>query len=121
MNAVSIRSMLLLAALASGACVPERERCDPDQRYFYGLCYSTDAGVEVDAAPTADASYAHFADVCTGNPDCAAPTDFCAKYPQDPSCYCTRTGCLAYPGVCPSGWGCLDLSVYGLPAICSKP
>jgi hypothetical protein len=114
---------VLLLALCATACIPERDRCDPDQRYSYGLCYSVDAGAVTDAAPAADASYAHFADVCTGDTDCAAPTNYCAKYPSDPTGYCTRTGCLTDASVCPSGWGCLDLSVYlpGLPAICTKP
>jgi hypothetical protein len=122
MMSVTIRSTLLLA-FTLAACMPESQRCDPDQRYSYGLCYSTDAGARVDTGPTVDASYAHFADVCTGDPDCAAPTDDCAKYPSDPNGYCTRTGCLTDPTLCPSGWGCLDLSVYlpGLPALCTTP
>ena len=110
-----------IALLLVAACEPESERCDPDQRYSYGLCYAIDAPpLPVDAAP---GSYLHFGDVCTGDPDCAAPTDFCAKYPSDPTGYCTRTGCLADPNRCPAGWSCYDLSVIlaGLPAICVKP
>jgi len=125
---IPIRSIsILIAAAAIAACFPESDRCDPDQRYSYGLCYQIDAAV----APGPDSGsgsgsgdpYAHFADVCAGDGDCAAPTDFCAKYPSDPTGYCTRTGCLDDMTRCPSGWGCLDLTVYlpGLPAICTKP
>jgi hypothetical protein len=65
--------------------------------------------------------FAHFGDVCAGDDSCAAPTDFCAKYPSDPTGYCTRTGCLTDASLCPDGWSCLDLSMYGYPAICLRP
>lgn len=101
-----------IAAIAAAGCEPESERCDPDQRYLYGLCYAIDA-----------ASNAPFGDVCSASTDCPTPTDFCAKQPADPTGYCTRTGCLADPGRCPTGWSCVDLSVFaaGLPAICAQP
>jgi hypothetical protein len=125
---IPIRSLSIPIVAALAACFPESDRCDPDQRYSYGLCYQIDAA----AAPSPDSGsgsggdpFAHFDDVCAGDGDCAAPTDFCAKYPSDPTGYCTRTGCLADMTRCPTGWGCLDLSEYlnlpGLPSICTKP
>lgn len=116
-----LRLALCLLAIAFAGCFSESERCDPDQRYSYGLCYQIDAAVTQEAG--SDASFEHFAEVCTGDTDCVAPTNFCAKYPSDPSGYCTRTGCLTDMAICPSGWSCLDLTVYapGLPAICIKP
>ena len=115
--------LVLVLAIASAACVPESDRCDPDQRYSYGLCYTIDAAVSPVDGNDANASFAHYGDVCAGDGDCAAPTDYCAKYPSDPTGYCTRTGCLTDASLCPDGWSCLDLSVYlpGLPAICVKP
>jgi len=113
-----IRPAIILL-VAGAACMPERDRCDPDQHYSYGLCYQIDAVVTHDAGP--DGSYSHFDDVCADTSECVAPTDFCAKYPTDPSGYCTRTGCLTDIAICPGGWSCLDLAMYGLPAICLKP
>jgi hypothetical protein len=117
------RALLLLASIAFAACFPEADRCDPDQRYSYGLCYTIDAAASTVDGNDAGASFAHFGDVCAGDGDCAAPTDYCAKYPSDPTGYCTRTGCLTDPSLCPNGWSCVDLSVYlaGLPAICLAP
>ena len=114
-----MKTIVLFATFVLAACEPESERCDPDQRYSYGLCYTIDAAPSDGTAMT----FPHFGDVCTGDPDCIAPTDYCAKYPSDPTGYCTRTGCLTDPTICPGGWSCLDLSVYlpGLPAICLKP
>lgn len=96
------------------------ELCDPDQTYSQGVCYGPDAAPSlIDADP----AFAHFGDVCTTDMECAVPTEMCAKQPSDPTGYCTRTGCLAEPAICPSGWGCFDLSVLqaGLPSICTKP
>lgn len=109
----------IAVSLAVMGCEPEADRCDADQRYSYGLCYTIDAPLPtVDAPPV---SFEHFGDICTGDPSCMAPTNFCAKYPSDPTGYCTRTGCLTDMSICPAGWGCLDLSAYGLAAICLKP
>ena len=115
--------LVLVLAIAMAACVPESDRCDPDQRYSYGLCYTIDAAVSPVDGNDANASFAHYGDVCAVDGDCAAPTDYCAKYPSDPTGYCTRTGCLTDASLCPDSWSCLDLSVYlpGLPAICVDP
>jgi hypothetical protein len=78
-------------------------------------------GNHAGAGTDGDASFAHFGDVCAGDGDCAAPTDFCAKYSTDPTGYCTRTGCLTDASLCPDGWSCLDLSMYGYPVICLRP
>ena len=127
MTTISLRLILIvLAPIAVAGCFPDSNRCDPDQRYSYGLCYQIDAAVSPQTGADAGAddagmSFAHFGDVCAGDGDCAAPTDFCAKYPSDPTGYCTRTGCLTDASLCPDGWSCLDLSMYGYPAICLKP
>jgi hypothetical protein len=103
------------------ACSHEHT-CDPDQTYSSskGVCFAVDA-----PPPTADANpaFAHFGDTCATNPECALPTAFCVVLPGAASGYCTAIGCLADPTVCPIGWGCADLSVYGpdLPSICTAP
>jgi hypothetical protein len=119
---LAIRPILvLLASVALAACFPESDRCDPDQHYRYGLCYAMDAAVSPVDGNDAGADFAHYGDVCAADRECATPTDFCAKYPSDPTGYCTRTGCLTDASLCPGGWSCLDLSMYGYPAICIKP
>ncbi len=59
----------------------------------------------------------------TGSTDCSCPAPYCAVQPGQTTGYCTHTGCKETPAVCPSGWSCLDLSVFqpGLPSICTKP
>jgi len=51
--------------------------------------------------------------------DCTAP--YCAISPGMSEGYCTRTGCLDVPDICPDGYSCLDLSIFNpeLPSICS--
>jgi hypothetical protein len=119
-RACRLRWGTLVAALVALAGCGTSSLCDPDQRYENGVCYAPDA-----PPPTADANprFAHFGDVCTTEVDCGAPTAFCTKQPGASSGYCTGTGCLADPTVCPAGWGCVDLSVFqaGLPAICTQP
>jgi hypothetical protein len=97
-----MRLALGLVALARPSPLAERDRCYPDQRYSYGLCYTIDATVSPVDGNEANASCAHFGDVCAGEGDCA---------------------CLTDTSRCPDGWSCLDLSVYlpGLPAIFLKP
>lgn len=115
MTILSLCSILVLVVVIAG-CEPASERCDRNQHYAYGLCYELDAG-------PSDPSYAHFGDVCMTVAACTAPTEFCNRPPAAPVGYCTRTGCVADPAVCPDGWHCLDLSVTnaGLAAVCVQP
>lgn len=87
-------------------------------------------GSDIASTPAADAGVpgdsgapAGFGATCTEDANCVAPTTYCAKMPGSPSGYCTRTGCVETPSVCPSGWGCFDLSKFqaGSPSFCSKP
>ena len=36
--------------------------------------------------------------------------------------YCSQTGCMADPSLCPQGWSCVDLAAYvpGLLPTCIK-
>jgi hypothetical protein len=67
-----------------------------------------------------------FGTVCrdgTDHVDCCDPAPYCAVQPAQSEGYCTLTGCLDDASICPSDWGCMDLSVFaeGLPAICTAP
>jgi hypothetical protein len=65
-----------------------------------------------------------FGAACTTDADCAcAAAGYCALMPGQAEGYCTATGCIEDPAVCPSGWSCFDLSAFSstLPAICMKP
>jgi hypothetical protein len=122
-SSMTVKNVVLgcLVAVATGVgCADKENLCDPDQTLSMGTCYAPDA-----PPPTADADtrFAHFGDVCTATPECVLPTAFCLIMPGAPSGYCTAVGCLADPTLCPAGWGCLDLSMYGpgLPSVCAAP
>jgi hypothetical protein len=93
-----------------------------------------DAGMQaMDAAPSVDAANGDagvsdggaspFGAACMEDAGCSAPTTYCAKQPGSQTGYCTVTGCKQNARVCPSGWGCFDLSMFqpGAPSICTKP
>lgn len=61
-----------------------------------------------------------FGEDCLTSADCSCDATFCAGYPGEVGT-CTRTGCTEDPSLCPSDWGCMDLSVYALPSICTPP
>jgi hypothetical protein len=126
-------TLLVLAsvALAAGACDPT-DPCDPGQAFSNGVCVSLidaappapdAAPASDDASPAADACTDDLGSTCTSDDDCGCVSRYCAIQPGDPDGYCTRTGCLDDPSVCPEGWGCLDLSMFfpGLPSICTMP
>lgn len=69
---------------------------------------------------------AGFGATCTDgatSTDCPCEASYCAVQPGQTAGYCTRTGCKEDASICPSGWSCLDLSVFlpGQPSICRKP
>ncbi len=118
--------------LVTAGCAPDHA-CDPDQIYDNTLCYARmpdaakpvvdaagDAGGDGGAACTDADRTAAFGATCTTVADCKCGLDYCATYMGKSTC--THTGCLADPSVCPSGWSCLDLSVFqkGLPDVCVK-
>ena len=71
---MSTRLMVLLAALVAAGCDPDGKPCDPDQRYFRGLCLPVDpdAGVADDAPP--DDAVANASTLPATQPDTASPT-----------------------------------------------
>lgn len=82
----------------------------------------TDGGTLDASAPDAapqdsgpDCSDPGFGTVCTvageGAPECVCEADFCALQPGQAEGFCTRIGCLGVPGICPSDYECMDLSL----------
>jgi hypothetical protein len=116
--------LLALGAPLVGCTV---NHCDPGQRYWDGFCLKPDAGAADASWPEDDGGAA--ADcpspggACTDSADCDCEAGWCAIEPGETTGYCTRTGCLETPDVCPDGWGCMDLSRFSpaLPAICTRP
>jgi len=131
--------MVLLTCAAAAGCDLD-DPCDKGQRYAGGLCYvvgadaapvpdaeprpDTDPGTEAGDAGGEDAQpFAHYGDLCTADADCTPPTDICAILPGEAEGYCTRTGCVEEPSICPEGWSCLDLSQIDptYPSVCILP
>lgn len=125
----SIALSLLVAAWFVSGCEDE---CGPGYESFEHLCRV--AGGEADGgegsadaaagaagvAGAAECESSTFGDTCLTLADCECDADFCAGLPGEEG-FCTRTGCDETPSVCPSEWGCMDLSRFGpdLPAICT--
>ncbi len=61
-------------------------------------------------------------DHCTSHKDCSSVADYCLQ-PSFPDLngFCTLQGCVVDPNDCPSGYSCMDLSVYlgSLPTVCT--
>lgn len=60
---------------------------------------------------------------CSADADCTCRAGYCAKMPGEAQGTCTVSGCKEEPSVCPSGYSCLDLSLFApsLPSICNQP
>lgn len=67
-------------------------------------------------------SGAPFGAPCADHAECTGETDYCSEPPGEPR-FCTRSGCVDDPSLCPDDWTCMDLSIFapGLPSICEPP
>ncbi len=142
-------AIFLLTVLAAASC---HDQCPTGYQFFENTCVLVAAttggstsggastqggGAAADAAAagttTGETSQAgagtatgcgdnSFGRACLSVADCACDTDYCAGYPGQQG-VCTHTGCLTDAAICPSQWGCMDLSTIqpGLPSICSPP
>jgi len=70
-----------------------------------------DADVAPDSGTTQPCTDATFNKACMSTADCGCDTDFCAASPGQQG-FCSHTGCLQDPSVCPATWSCMDLSMY---------
>ncbi len=94
----------------------------PDDTASGGAAGSDDAGGGEPGTGPASCEPSTFGADCTSSADCTCDSSFCAAYPGDVG-FCTRTGCLEDPSVCPTGYGCFDISALqpGQPSICTPP
>jgi hypothetical protein len=69
-------------------------------------------------APPADG----LGEPCTSAGQCTEGAEYCALMPGQSEGYCTPTGCIEQPELCPDGWSCFDVSVFapGQPSICIR-
>lgn len=122
-----MKGILLLAAFAMGiltACDPSTH-CDPGQIFQDNACYDpppvqpdASATVEGDGGAPVCAPYEGFGESCTADWQCRCGLDSCNTFTGN---YCTHTGCLQDPSVCPEKWTCLDLTAMGLGSACARP
>jgi hypothetical protein len=120
-HALVVAQSLGLLACLIGACT-EPSPCDAGEVLRDGWCFAVDAAAPaIDAAVSDDAGAggeasapSAFGKVCTTTAECVAPTVYCAVQPGKSVGFCTAFGCDLDPGVCPSGWGCMDITPFGL-------
>lgn len=135
MNARLLVTLSLATAAASAITLGCSENCGDGYRLVNHLCTAdisddgaggapdgrggTGSGQEAGASggPLCEPT---FGEECFATADCSCDATFCAGYPGEAG-ICTRTGCTEDPSVCPSDWGCMDLSAYALPSICTPP
>jgi hypothetical protein len=122
-----MRSILLSAAFAVvilAGCDPS-SHCDPGQIFRDNACYTpppiqpdASATDETDAGAPICAPYEGFGESCTADWQCRCGLDSCNTFTGN---YCTHTGCLQDPSICPEKWTCLDLTAMGLGSACARP
>jgi hypothetical protein len=128
------RLLPLLALLVGGAAgfalsCGEYESCSPGEVLQFNICLPglVDGGLpdvggmpnpecRPPAAPDGGAMCADkkagFGDLCAANEQCQCGLDLCAIIPGQTCGFCTRSGCLQNPSICPPGWTCYDASAY---------
>jgi hypothetical protein len=123
---------LALCLIANGCA--DSAQCDDDQVLENDVCVAApmsdgDGDAAMPDATLTDAAGAdadNWGDPCSDTVDhseCTGPADFCSVSPGDTEGYCSAIGCADDEGICPDGWGCLDLSIFaeGLPSVCTEP
>jgi hypothetical protein len=123
--------LALLVGAAAGFALScgHYESCDPGQVMQFNICLPglVDGGFP-DLAPGDTCAppvkpdggesemcmdkKAGFGEPCTANEQCRCGKDLCAIIPGQTCGFCTRSGCLQDPSICPQGWTCYDASAY---------
>ena len=129
---------LLVAVAGLVACTTESP-CDDNQELRAGYCWPIDAAIaSADVSPASDgvaatesgdgldtgmtSAVSPFGLPCKASTECVAPTVYCVIQPGQANGFCSAFGCDKNLGICPVGWGCMDLSPYGMAAhICIPP
>lgn len=100
--------------------VPPKPPTDPDAGTPDGDADGGDGTPTTCSLPGGDAQ--GFGVTCTTDAQCTCEANYCSLQPGAKSGICTLTGCKANASICPSGWSCLDLSIFqaGLPSVCNR-
>ena len=122
------RFVSLITLVTCVAACSIDEPCSPGQKYQNTVCMAlVDGGAGTGGAGGGAGSggiggngmVGMFGDACADTPDCAAPTDYCARDPNQTMGICTRQGCDVEPTICPANWYCeKQYQTFGLPAFC---
>jgi hypothetical protein len=106
------------------------ESCDPGQVMQFNVCFPglVDGGLpDVGGAAPATCrppvipdggddmctdKTSGFGEPCSADSQCRCGKDLCAIIPGETCGFCTRSGCLADPSICPGGWMCYDASAF---------
>lgn len=123
--------MIVLLILSATGCLDDEDICGDEMvRVKGGMCapppevstadtdtgtMDTSSGTSTGGLPTG------MGDVCASSANCTQEADYCAIEPPATEGICTVQGCTVTPDDCPTGFSCMDLSIFmaGLPAICT--
>jgi len=125
-----ISCLLLAAAGALLLSCGRYESCDPGQVLQFNVCFpglvdgglpNADSGGDSTCRPASlplpDAGNdictdqtTGFGEPCSDTAQCRCGKDLCAIIPGQTCGFCTRSNCMANPGICPAGWTCYDAS-----------
>ncbi len=123
--------MIVLLIFTATACLDDDDMCGDEMvRVKGGMCTprpevstaDTDTGTADTASGTSASGPTGMGDACTSDANCTQEADYCAIDPTvSPEGICTVQGCSLNPDDCPTGYSCMDLSIFmaGLPTICT--
>ena len=131
-------AIIALLAFLPGIGLPVtgclKDRCDAGQILVAGQCSPVTASMDAggrdgssDRRARGDSSLqdgrengAALGATCKGEEDCSDNATFCVVMPGDETGYCTIEKCTVTPNNCPSGYLCMDISLYvpGIPNLC---
>jgi hypothetical protein len=125
--------LIVLLILSATGCLDDDDICGDEMvRVKGGMCApppeistaDTDTGtVDTSSVTSTNGGLpTGMGDACTSTANCTQEADYCAIDPTvSQEGICTVQGCTLNPDDCPTGYSCMDLSIFmaGLPTICT--